>query len=45
VKDDLATRIAKSKIVLRSPSSLIYLSMALAMLVSLIASGYLSFGG
>src|SRR5437879_3970519 len=45
VKDDLATRITKSTIVLSSPSSLIYLAMALAMLVSLIASGYLSSGG
>ena len=44
VKDDLAAWITMSTIGLRSPSFLIYLAMALAMLVSLIASGYLSSG-
>jgi hypothetical protein len=44
-KDDRAAPGARSAIDFRSPSFLIYLALAVAMLVSLIASGYLSLGG
>jgi hypothetical protein len=44
-KDDRAAPGSRFTIGFRSPSFLIYLALALAMLVSLIASGYLSLGG
>jgi hypothetical protein len=44
-KDDRAASGTRSAIAFRSPSFLIYLALAVAMLVSLIASGYLSWGG
>ncbi len=44
-KDFRTARGNRPTVGLRSPSLLIYPAMGLAMLVSLIASGYLSFGG
>jgi hypothetical protein len=44
-KDDRATRGAKPTTLFRAPSYLIYLALAAAMLVSLVASGYLSLNG
>jgi hypothetical protein len=44
-KDDRAAPGTKPAIGFRSPSFLIYLALAVAMLVGLIASGYLSLGG
>jgi hypothetical protein len=44
-KDGRAAPGTKSTIGFRSPSFLIYLALALAMLVGLVASGYLSLGG
>jgi hypothetical protein len=44
-RDDRAALRTRPTIGFGSPSLLVYLALALAMLVSLIASGYLSFGG
>ena len=44
-KDDRAARGTKPRTLFGAPSYLIYLALAAAMLVSLIASGYLSWNG
>lgn len=44
-KDDRTSPGKRSAIAFRSPSFLIYLALAVAMLVGLVASGYLSWGG
>jgi hypothetical protein len=45
VKGVRAARITKPTVALGSPLNLIYLAMAVAIVVSFIASGHLSFGG